>query len=292
MTATSLLSGAHVSLISSPVDGEIATIAAKLQCSAQVGGRGDVEGLLCEMLAVTTPALPPRRTLDLIGHSTPDGLLRLGDWVLDGHRRTVTAFFRELADHDVLGRLGIQSLRLLGCETATTASARSTLCALSEILGIEVFGSRAMLMGAHYTPLGFSSDCMHVLVPASKLRGSSRPNHGGDPYRRTLDIGALPASPLVVRHWPVAIATGEQARQVVQLIRRDDGAYMPDAEVIPEVEIGLPSMTRSGWYHSLHVLNDGSFIRVFPDPGGPGVVFPVVDPGRLQSLVKTLERAR
>ena len=79
MSATSLLSGAHVSLISSPVDGEVATIAAKLQYSAQVGGRGDVEGLLCELLAVTSPAIPPKRTLDLIGHSTPDGLLRLGD---------------------------------------------------------------------------------------------------------------------------------------------------------------------------------------------------------------------
>lgn len=294
MTATSLLSGAHLSMISAPCDGEITTIAAKLQHSAQIGGRGDLEGLLCELLQVTSPALTPNRTLDLIGHSTPDGLLRLGNWVIDGNKRSVTAFFRELADFEIPGRLGIRAMRLLGCETATTGVGRSTICLLAEILGIEVLGSRVMLGASHYTPQGFSNDCLHTLASASDLRGACTPMPllNGEPYRRTLDIGALGASPLTVKSWPVAITTTEQAREVVLLIRRNDGAYMPGVEVVPEIEIGLPSMAKPGWYHTLQIIQDGSFVRVFPDPAGPGVVFPVVDSSRLQLLVRGLERVR
>ncbi len=292
MSAALLPSGAQISLISSPCEGEVATIAAQLQTSAPIGGRGDLEGMLCELLAITTPAIPPRRTLDLIGHSTPDGLLRLGTWVIDGNKRSVTAFFRELADLDILGRIGVCAVRLLGCETATTALARSTICALSEILSLDVLGSRMMLGASHYTPLGFSTDCLHMLVPASELRGScSRlPLLDGDPYRRALDIAALAASPLTVKRWPVAVTNAEQAREIVQLIRRNDGAYMPGVDVVPELEVGLPSMSRPGWYHSLQVVQDGSFVRVFPDPGGPGVLFPVTDPARLQVLTRALER--
>jgi len=144
----------------------------------------------------------------------------------------------------------------------------------------------------HYTPAGFSNDCLHVLAPASELRSSCAPLPllTGEPYRRTLDVGALPASPLTTRPWPVAAATTEQGREIVQLIRRDDGALMPDGSVVPELEIGLPSMMKPGWYHSLQIIQDGSFVRVFPDPSGPGVVFPVIDPARLQELAKQLER--
>lgn len=290
MQTSSLLSETRLSLISAPFDAELEAIAARLDCSAQIGGRGDLEEVFCELMAVDSSSTT-RRTLDLIGHSTPDGLLRLGSWVIDANRRNVTAFFRGVADHDVLGRLGIEAVRLLGCETATTGAGRATICAIAEILGVEVFGSRTMIGAAHYTPSGFGSDFASTLIPASELRGSCSPTRvlNGEPYRRTLDVGALPASPVGARAWPVAVATTEQAREVVQLIRRNDGAYMP-GDARPELEIGIPSMTKPGWYHLLQVIQDGAFVRVFPDAGGPGVVFPVTDPARLQTLARTLER--
>lgn len=290
--STSLLSGTSVSLISSPYDSELQAIAAKLAYSAPICGRGDVEVVLCELLAITSPAVTPHRTLDLIGHSSPEGVLRLGSWVIDGAKPQVTAFFRELADLDVMRRLGVRALRLLGCETAKTALGRSTVCALAEILGIEVLGTRVMVGAAHYTPNGFSNDCMYALVAATELRGSCSPlpSLHGEPYRRTLDIGALPASPMAVRTWATATATTEQAREIVRLIGRNDGAYMPGLPSEPAFEIGLPSTSKLGWYHTLQLVLDGAFVRVFPDNNGPGVVFPVSDPTRLRELSQQLRR--
>ena len=90
------------------------------------------------------------KTLDLVGHATPASLLDLGGWVLDRCNPTVTAFFRELADHDVLPRLGISSIRLLGCGTASTQRARDTIVALTDIIGLPVLGTTSVVHAGHF----------------------------------------------------------------------------------------------------------------------------------------------
>jgi hypothetical protein len=295
MTVTSLLSGSHLSLISSPYDGEVGTIATKLSNSAQIGGRGDVEELLCELLAATNGDVTLHRTLDLIGHSTPDrSLLRLGNWVIDATKSSVTSFFRGLAENDVMRRLGIRAVRLLGCETAATELGRATICSLAEILGVEVYGSRVMLNATYYTPDGFNDDFRSSLVSASEARGAVSPTPllNGEPYKRTFDIETLPSSPITLKAWPTFVATYEQARDIVRMIRRNDGAYMPGLGAIPMLEVALPSTTKRSWFHSLQLVLEGSFVRIYPDANGPGVVFPVADPDRLKALVGTLEQAR
>ncbi len=293
MSAVSMLSGCHLSLISGPLEGEVAEIASTIEHKAVVGGRGDVEALLCDLMAAAR-TLPGRaRTLDLIGHSTPDlSLLRIGgDWVLDGSRRTTRAFFRELADHDVMATLGVRAVRLLGCETALTLQGRVTICELAEILGVEVLGTRGMLRASHYRPAGFNSDCLHGLVGASALLGSSPPSRLGEPYIRTLDLDGLPASPLAVRAWPIAIASPTQIGEVLRLVQRNAGAYMPGLDARPLLEIAIPVASKRGWYQTIQIVLDGTFVRVVPEPGQAAVVFPVSDARQLHTLIDSLPRA-
>src|SRR5882757_4293945 len=74
-------------------------------------------------------------TLDLIGHSTREHhLLRLGDTPVDMLDPGVAGFFRTLAQSDLLARLQIVAVRLLGCETAVTESGQRTIRMLSHTL--------------------------------------------------------------------------------------------------------------------------------------------------------------
>src|SRR5262249_32524319 len=152
-------------------DAELLRVAAQLERKVLVDGRGDLETLFGVLLALGAPPTP--KTLDLIGHSTPGkSLLAIGDFVIDAAKPTVTAFFRELAEQNVLPRLGIHAVRLLGCVTADTGHARWTICTLSDILGLEVFGTKDLVFSAHYGAQGFHPELRSMLVCASDLRGA------------------------------------------------------------------------------------------------------------------------
>jgi hypothetical protein len=219
--------------------------------------------------------------------------------VIDASSAIVTAFFRELADHQVLARLGVHSVRLLGCQTAHSVLGRTTLCRLSDLLGVEVYGTTRLLHAAHYDRAGFRDDAEHMLVGSSQLRrghverGAERE---GKPYPRMLDLDALPATTLLPsqRRWPCRVASTQATRDILQLVRRHEGAQLAGLLAAPSCEIAIPARTG---YHFVQVLLDGEFLRVYPDgPLSPGVVFPVDDPHALRALLDRLpstgERAR
>src|SRR5215813_2249948 len=108
----SLLARPRLSVITRHADYELARIQNTIEGAALVDGRADLEQLFSSLLVVGTGT---PKTLDLIGHSAKDCLLQLGDWVIDASRPSVTAYFRGLADNDVLPRLGVHAVRLLGC---------------------------------------------------------------------------------------------------------------------------------------------------------------------------------
>ncbi len=292
MDVARLLAQPHLSFITRHSDSELARIQDVIDHKVLVEGRGEVDEQLSRLLAHDGEPAP--KTLDLIGHSTPNqSLLVLGDWVIDATSSTVTAFFRELAELEVLERLNIQSVRLLGCQTADTPLGRATLCTLADILGVEVHGTRELIYSAHYDGQGFRDDCGHALVCASDVRHDSADPRGrfvGEPYVRVLDIDALPAAPLVVRDhpWPRRIASLRAAGAILRLVRRTEGAQMPGLLSTPSCEIALPA-ARPGWYHLAQILLEGEFVRVYPDGDRrPGIVFPVDDPPALRALVETL----
>jgi len=294
MPHSALLAQPHLSVITGDADPELARIQELLEHKVVVGGRGELEELLGRLLGANAPPTP--KTLDLIGHSTPDlSVLAIGAWAIDAASATVRAFFRELADLEVLPRLGIRAVRLLGCETAGTAAGRATICKLSEILGAPVLGTRQMLSAAHYDARGLKDECRHALVSSDELRGERDPgapvgSSGASPYPRLLDIDALPSSPLAAHPppWPRRIATAAIARDLLRLVRRAAGAEMPGLLDAPSCELALPS-SKPGWYHAAHVLRDGELLRFYPDgTHRPGVVYPVDDPRALRELLDRL----
>lgn len=289
-----LLAQTQLSMITRHADAELARIHEAIEHKVLVDGRADVEEILGRLLACDGPRTP--KTLDLIGHSTPNGsLLQLGDWVLDTTSSTVTAFFRELADHDVLPRLGVHAVRLLGCKTAVTAHARATICVLSEILGLEVYGTTGLVFSAHYDKRGFSDDWRFLLVGASDLRPSMRGEPVDDAaasYDRALDVDTLPEVTLgaETRGWPRRIASDHAARSILRLVRRTGGTLVPGLLAMPSCEIAIPS-SNSGMYHVAQIVLDGQFVRVYPKDTSTGVLYPVEYPHALRALVDALPAA-
>jgi hypothetical protein len=114
------------------------------------------------------PARPV--TLDLIGHSTRGHrLLRLGQTAIDMLDPHVAGFFLALAQAQLLPRLQVTAVRLLGCETAVTEAGQRTLRMLSQTLRLPVLGTSKPLLKSHSNSVGFDPVFAHILVEASAL---------------------------------------------------------------------------------------------------------------------------
>jgi hypothetical protein len=289
---STLLSQPRLTVVTGQGDYELQRICEIVEHKATVDGRGDLEALLGVLLAhaVSNPLVP--KTLDLIGHSVPGtAVLQLGEWVIDTARPGVTAFFRGLADHDVLPRLGIHAVRLLGCRTAETAQARRTIVTLSEILGLEVYGTTGIVFANHYNTGGFDNAWRFLLVGASDLRRevATTTSINAPTSARTLDMDALPVSSLESTPWPCHVADAHTTRAILRLIRRNEGASMPGLLAMPRCEVAVPSSGNATAFHHLQLVLDGDFVRVYPDgTSKPGVLYPVVDPHVLRILVDKL----
>lgn len=288
-----MLDQSRLSIISASTDSELARIAQTIEPAIVVDGRSQFESALCDLLAHGRTGVP--KTLDLIGHSTAKtSLLVIGDWVVDASSTTVTAFFRELADQEVLPRLGVTAVRLLGCLTADTAHGKWTVCTLADLLGVDVYGTTGLLLSSHYDRSGFSDDRRYLLASATDLRAHEvvpRPLDRGEPSSHVLDIDAIPVTRLAPgSSWPVGIASPEEARELLSLVRRRDGSSIPGLQARPIFEIALPSY-EPGLYHSVQVLLDGELVRVYPKGSEHGIVYPVDDPFTLRQVIAGLDPA-
>lgn len=288
-----LLARPRLSLISAEPDAELDAIARAIRPSLRVAGRRDVVHRLARLAAAAQDATadrgdpavgseragdPAHRTLDLIGHSTADGLLQLGDWILDATRPDVTAALRRLVQRRVLPRLGIRAVRLLGCHTARPGPARATLDALAAILGVEVHGTDQLLHRAHYDGDGFQPVWEFLLVRVGAVPGPRpEPQPESRPEIQPDHAGAR----------DVRVASADLARQILALLRRDAGAPMLGAPP-PSCELALAA-DPPGAYRVAHVLLGGAFVRLYPDGlTAPGVVYPVDDAARLCRIIAAL----
>jgi len=295
----SLLDQPHLCVITRHADYELARIQDTMERKALVGGRADLEELFSTLLECDQPRTP--KTLDLIGHSTADCLLQLGDWVIEGTRPSVVSYFRGLADNEVLSRLGIYAIRLLGCSTATTPRARATIIALSDILGIEVFGMRDMLVATHFDAHGFVRDRQYMLACSDDLRRMPDDSPiAASPeiaervrHPRLLDVDTLPSLPDAMMHevtgWPVRRAGIDDAQMILGCIRRTEGAAMPGLLAAPICEVAFPA-SRPGEHFRMQMLLDYTFVRVYPDGDSrPGVVYPIDNPRAVARIVAMLQ---
>jgi hypothetical protein len=93
--------------------------------------------------------------------------------VIDAAHPPTTAFFRALAEREILPRLGVQEMRLLGCGTAETARGRATIAALADVLGLEVHGTTGAVLAANYDASGFQDRYRFLLCGSSELGPTS-----------------------------------------------------------------------------------------------------------------------
>jgi hypothetical protein len=115
-------------------------------------------------------------TLDLIGHGTRGHrLLRLGQTPIDMLNPHVAGFFATLARDQLLTRLHVTAVRLLGCETAVTDAGQRTLRMLSHALRLPVFGTTKPLFKSHSNSAGFDPAFAHILIEAAALTGTRQP---------------------------------------------------------------------------------------------------------------------
>ncbi len=283
----------HVSIITRNSEQSLLQIQNRIDHVHRVDGRSDLEELLGTLLS-TACDVPPPTTLDLIGHSgARDAQLELGDWTIDAAQPSVAAFFRGLADQDVFRRLGITAIRLLGCETARTKSARSTLLALADITGLDVLGTRTMTYAAHYDERGFATEHEYLLVSAAELREQGEtitPVVRGEPWPRLLDVESLPTSLLAALPavaWPRAVASLDQACELLRLVDRNAGGEMPGLLATPMCELAMPAID-AGRYWRAQILLDGAMLRVFPSERAAGVCFATTEPGEVRALIARL----
>jgi len=297
MDDCALLSQPHLTVVSGEPDFDLQQIAQIITHSVTVERHEDLEVLFGRLLAEVehaAPVLP--KTLDLIGHTRSSAsLLALGDWVIDVADPATTAFFHGLVDREVLSRLGVRALRLLGCNTAGTVQARATIVQLSDLLELEVLGTNQLLSAGHYDAGGFRDCWNFLLVGASELRNVS-PSHssercttpGGRPYPRVLDLAALPAVALGSPVCPRRVASAAAARQILQLVRQGEGAGTHGVSTVPRYELALPSTVPDA-YHVAHVVLDGEFLQFYPDGlAASGILFPVDDASALQRIIAAL----
>jgi hypothetical protein len=292
MSLSTLLAQPRITVVTGQVDSELGRVRDIVEHKVLVDGRADLEAVLGQLLALAPAQRLTPKTLDLVGHSVAGtSVLQLGDWVIDTARSGVSAFFRELADHDVLPRLGIYAVRLVGCRTAESAQARRTICALSDILGLEVYGTTGLVFANHYNAQGFDDAWKFLFVGSSDLRRSLAESSpvSADSSARALDLDALPAVTIdKLQPWQTRVSDAYTTRAILRLIRRNDGAQMPGLLAMPRCEVAIPAAT-PGAYHRIQLVLDGDFVRVYPDGAGkPGVLYPVTDPQLLRILVDKL----
>jgi hypothetical protein len=146
MMPAALRANINVSIVAR--DAEMAAMQQPIRELALIDGPDELAVVL-QSLALRSDhcnTSPPPATLDLIAHSAGDErLLKIGGWKVDGEVAAVRAFFTTLAQQRTLARLGVASVRLLGCYTASTPRARATLRTLRDILGVEVCGTTCIV---------------------------------------------------------------------------------------------------------------------------------------------------
>jgi hypothetical protein len=149
-----------ISVISIACIDTICRGAARLCEMTRVGGLNDLAASLNKAARIRQAT-----SLDLIGHSSRSSkLLVIGRDTIDLLDRRIEKFFVDLSKTDVLRRLGVQQIRLLGCQTGLTRSGQYAMRRLAAIFDMSVYGTLVPLRSEHYDASGLRLDCRHILL--------------------------------------------------------------------------------------------------------------------------------
>jgi len=92
----------------------------------------------------------------MIGHSSVQGFLVLGDWRIDDTPQTAASF--SLLLRPLFECLGVRVVRLLGCSTANTTAGRNAILRIARTTGCRVLGTKRYITRHDYEARGFVSE--------------------------------------------------------------------------------------------------------------------------------------
>jgi hypothetical protein len=293
----------HLNVSASPADGELARALEIVGNEEPVEGLDGLRRVLDELGACRGRRVRGGRTLDLIAHSDPARLLRLGQSLIDPDDEGVRTFFERMAADQVLSRLYISELRLLGCETAMSSEGQAAIRTLTEILGIRVVGTTKLVYAAYFGEKGLKERYEPMLCDATSLpdldeeraRWPDDPPPAPAPPFQPDAIETTPVDRLPSVAWP---RVGESAdsrphseraadvRPLVDLVDGDDGRVMPRMLVRPRCEVLLGS--GDDGVRRVEILFDHELVRV-RRAGGGRAVYRVRSPDELAAWVASVD---
>ncbi|HEY5948019.1 MAG TPA: hypothetical protein VIV40_21130 [Kofleriaceae bacterium] len=94
--------------------------------------------------------------LDAIGHSRAHGFLVIGTWIIDDSRQTAATFMQLL--RPALQQIGVRTIRVLGCKTATPKRGRDALHTIARATRCRVLGTKRFIGNRDYARIGFIAE--------------------------------------------------------------------------------------------------------------------------------------
>ena len=225
------------------------------------------------------------RVLSLVGHSTGlERRLRLGHTVISADDASVVGFFRRRRDQ--LAMLQVTQIRLLGCCTAVRAEGLAAMKAISTATGLPVLGAITILSASAYDRAGLRADYAAIYLadddhpPA--IHTCPLDATQAEATVGPLDVEALETVTLRVTSWPLVWPRDQRLSKLLPAIVDQVGFSLPGLLVEPDVEMLIPTGTG---FRRVDVVLGGSALRVFPPKHPHGILYPVVEPGPLRSVL-------
>jgi hypothetical protein len=276
----------------------MAKIGDEVLVDGALGDRG-VEGVVKQRL-LAGAAQPGGCTLDLIAHAA-NGVLLFGDWSIDAEDR-------DQIDPRLLHSWAprkLESIRLLGCNTAVTEAGQKAMRHLAEVFGVPIFGTTVPLFLRDFDAGGLSSRGEFTLRETPALEPVEAqvsdaaverwfawfdPVKGQDineVFHRlrheTLDEATLAVRRTPPRYrWSVRRFTAEdRQRLLAQLVAKPELATAPGLLAVPdwqqrdrEFEALFPAGTslEGPPFHRATFLFGGRFVRIYPVDTPEGMI--------------------
>lgn len=269
----------------------------EIQQIVMEGGRlalvEDAAGLL-DLLRRALACRPARaaRTLDLIGHSVGDHhYLMLGSSILDLSRSLsvlaatptpVYEAFKAIGDDKLLQKLGIKTVRLIGCRTAESERGRLTIDNLRTLLRVEVQAVCDLVSADEFRAEGYVGAIANLAEKCPRSRWPSATftaPFGGD----VLSTNKPSKAPLAY-----VVTDGSNLFSLAEvratLIDPDAGWTINGLLARPDAHVFVDDQSQNTDYRSFEVLLDHELLRVYPrdTEGRQAVIYRVSPQGRQQ----------
>ena len=228
--------------------------------------------------------------VDAIGHSRAHGFLALGTWLIDDSPQTAASFSQLLRPS--LIELGVRTIRLLGCSTATTERGWTAMRAITRVTGCDVLGTRRYVSQHDYGPDGFVSDDTLVAAGGSQPRRDDRVGFLASAATAVpLATIELAAGPRLTNDQPLLPVNEAVAGEILQFVDGTRSWVLPGllAEAAPIV-----LWSQHNTIHRIEILLDCQVVRAYgtyPDDDH-GRLFRVRDPAGLSRYLELLLRPR